>query len=66
LTAARLLARTKSATHAKRQHVLFEWRLLADDAFQALLYIHWNRIAKTQSEGLMRAVFAILRPNWPL
>jgi hypothetical protein len=36
LTAAGLLAlaRIKSATHAKRQHVLVGWRLLADDAFQ--------------------------------
>jgi hypothetical protein len=45
LTAASLLARTKSATQAKRQHVLFEWRLLAGGAFQVLAYIHWNRIA---------------------
>jgi hypothetical protein len=35
LTAAGLLARIKSATHAKRQHVLVGWRLLADDAYLA-------------------------------
>jgi hypothetical protein len=40
LTAARLLAPTKSATHAKRQHVLFGWRLLADDALQALCAVY--------------------------
>jgi hypothetical protein len=39
LTAARLLARTKSATQAKRQHVLF-----GHIALQAP-YIHCNRIA---------------------
>ena len=45
LTAARLLARTKSATQAnKRQHVLFGRRLLAHIALQAP-YIHCNRIA---------------------
>ena len=44
LTAAGLLARTKSATQAKRQHVLFGRRLLAHIALQAP-YIHCNRIA---------------------
>ena len=44
LTAARLLAPTKSATKAKRQHVLFGRCLLANIAFQAL-HIHFNRIA---------------------
>jgi hypothetical protein len=36
LTAARLLARTKSVTQARHQHVLFGRRLLAGGAFQAL------------------------------
>ena len=44
LTAARLLARTKSATQAKRQHVLFGRRLLAHIALHAP-YIHCNRTA---------------------
>jgi hypothetical protein len=44
LTAARLLSRTKSATQAKRQHVLFGRRLLAHITLQAP-YIHCNRIA---------------------
>jgi hypothetical protein len=44
LTAERLLARTKSATQAKRQHVLFGRRSLAHIALQAA-YVHCNRIA---------------------
>jgi hypothetical protein len=36
LTASRLLPPTKSVTRAKRQHVLFGRRLLADIALQAL------------------------------
>jgi hypothetical protein len=44
LTAAKLLARTKSATQANRQHVLFGRRLLPHIALQAP-YIHCNRIA---------------------
>jgi hypothetical protein len=46
LTASRLLAlaRTKSATQAKGQHVLFGRRLLAHIALQApYMYIHCNR-----------------------